>query len=653
MAKKLLFADIETHNAGKQYGMPAREFFRLGQFAWGDGEIQVTSDYDYFVEQVRAADWVVFHNGISFDLPVLFGTESTEPLEMALDGKVICTYVLATLLNPVPYSYTNKSGHTFYDAAKPERAKKWYALENQCFQYGIPGKFGDLTDLAKQHNPPKTLRRDLDYALIPLDDPDFLEYARQDIEALRGLYYRLIQEIKDQDYNREYIWREMVKWSINAQITKNGVLVDIPEAQDRVEHLKQERDLIMEMLVRDFDFPTTGKQPWKSDAGKEAIISALKTHGVHTTDPGWDRTAGGAPSFGGEVLQKITKGTGAEELGRALATLMGQRSLAQLALESVYEDGLAHPSILCIQRSGRTSVTEPGLTVWTAKCGICGEGVCDHPESGTVEKRYFIPEPGNKMVSLDFSSADARAMAALSGDAAYAIQFEVNEDGTAKYDSHNLVGEAAFGKEKYWAGVPAGVKKPPLRNPSKVISHSTNYNVGAKKLAAGMNEACVDAGLDMEFEVWEAKNMLDNFNKQYPLLKRFKDKAVAEGESLGYVENPWGRRMRVDEGRSFTQSPALQGQSVTAERIYDGLIKIARDKIECIRWVKFPVHDEVVLSIPEVDLDWGIPYFQQSMSGVFDPFETSGGNPKWTVSQPIEFLMSAGEPANDWHSAGH
>ena len=79
--------------------------------------------------------------------------------------------------------------------------------------------------------------------------------------------------------------------------------------------------------------------------------------------------------------------------------------------------------------------------------------------------------------------------------------------------------------------------------------------------------------------------------------------------------------------------------------MYDGLIKIARDRIECLRWVKFPVHDEVVLSIPEKDLDWGIPYFQSMMSGVYDP--------GWTVSQPIEFLMSAGKPATSWWQASH
>src|SRR5690606_6869207 len=113
----------------------------------------------------------------------------------------------------------------------PERAKTWLSLENLCYQFKLPGKFGNLAELAKKHNPPKTLRKDLDFGLIPLDDPEFLEYAEQDVVAARGAYYYLLDQLKEQEYSGEYVWREMIVWAINAQITKNGVTVDVPEAQ--------------------------------------------------------------------------------------------------------------------------------------------------------------------------------------------------------------------------------------------------------------------------------------------------------------------------------------------------------------------------------------------------------------------------------------
>src|SRR5690606_29159761 len=115
------------------------------------------------------------------------------------------------------------------------------------------------------------------------------------------------------------------------------VLVNTEEAQARVDALTEEREKIMEWLVRDFDMPTNSKQPWKSNAGKGAILKALDTFGIHPEgNTEWTRTASGAPSFSGDTLKAVTGGTEAEELGQALATLQGQRSLAQLALDSTY-----------------------------------------------------------------------------------------------------------------------------------------------------------------------------------------------------------------------------------------------------------------------------------------------------------------------------
>ena len=110
--------------------------------------------------------------------------------------------------------------------------------------------------------------------------------------------------------------------------------------------------------------------------------------------------------------------------------------------------------------------------------------------------------------------------------------------------------------------------------------------------------------------------------------------------------NSWGRRMRVDEGRSFTQSSALIGQSSTREILFDGLISIARDRIDLIRNLRMTVHDAVVWSLPEDTVNTDVDYIISKMTQTFDP----GTN----VSQPIEFPMSVGPlDARDWFEAGH
>src|SRR5690606_39760601 len=44
----------------------------------------------------------------------------------------------------------------------------------------------------------------------------------------------------------------------------------------------------------------------------------------------------------------------------------------------------------------------------------------------------------------------------------------------------------------------------------------------------------------------------------------------------GYVVNDWGRKMHIEEGRAFTQAPALLGQSGTREIACDFLLKADR-----------------------------------------------------------------------------
>lgn len=609
MTKKYVYIDIETHNVGKEYGMKPQEFFRLGQYAWGDKNVQLTTDYDEMLQVIEEADYVVGHNIVSFDLRVLYDKNSIKPLQMALQNKIIDTFVLASLLTPAPYTYTNSKGHTFYNASAPERAKKWLSLDNLCYQFGLGGKFGDLVELAKKYNPPKTLRRDLDFGLIPLDDKDFLEYAKQDIVAVRDLYKYLVKEIKSQQYNGDYIWREMLVWAINAQITKNGVKVNIQEAQDRVEELAQERDQIMEWLVGKFGFPTEGKQPWKSTKGKEAILEALKQYGITPTNPEWTKTAKGAPSFSGDTMISVTKDTEAQKLGESLATLQGQRSLAQLALESTKEDGRAHPSILCLQRSGRSSTQSPGLTIWTAR------------GDGAVEKRYFIATPGHKLVEMDYSNADQRVVAAYSGDVAYKKRFDPGVDG------HEINGRLMFGDEVY----NSDPKK--YRELAKAPGHAYTYGASARKLAE-------TSGLPLE----TMHQFIAGMEKTYPLVIKWQNRVRDEGES-GTVENDWGRRMTIDPNRSWTQSPAMIGQSGTREIMMDGLIAIAKSRPEVLKYLVMTIHDAVVWDLPEEDLEGLVEFITKHMTQVF--------RPKHAVGQEIEFTMSAGKPADDWYSAGH
>src|SRR5699024_8473213 len=153
----------------------------------------------------------------------------------------------------------------------------------------------------------------------PVDDEDFVEYAKQDTLAAWDLFLALMRAQEADPLPGEYIWREMELHSVLARMSSNGIRPDVELAQKKVNEQQKFTDETMDWLQKEFDFPTEGKAPWKSNAGKAAILKALASYGITPEHEEWERTATGNPSFSGDVMLAVTKGTDAEELGKALA----------------------------------------------------------------------------------------------------------------------------------------------------------------------------------------------------------------------------------------------------------------------------------------------------------------------------------------------
>lgn len=129
-----LYLDIETYSIERRWNMPPEQYFRLGQYAWGiDGEVQITTDFGSLLTLIQKAYGVVGHNIHMFDLPVMFGADDMTPLFMTENQQVFDTFIHANLVNPAPYLFTDRKGHTWVDATKPDKARRWLSLDNQCF----------------------------------------------------------------------------------------------------------------------------------------------------------------------------------------------------------------------------------------------------------------------------------------------------------------------------------------------------------------------------------------------------------------------------------------------------------------------------------------------------------------------------------------
>lgn len=601
----ILFLDIETHGSELRWDMPREQFVRLCQYAWGEGPVQTTTSLTEFLDLIKRARLVVAHNGHAFDFSVLCGDSA---LDLAAQRRLFDTWVFATVNLPAPYSYVNRYGRRL-KSDSPKSARGWFSLDNLAYQFGIPGKLGDITELARRFNPKGTPKDELDYGLIPVDDPDFLAYAEQDIVVLRELL-RSMWSFKKPD---KYDWRSQFTAAIYAQMTRTGVYVDISLAQSRVDEQEKIKQDTLEMLARDYDFPTEGSMPWRTKAGKDAIFSILKDNGITPKSVGsaWTKTKTGNPSLSGDTMLEITEGTPAEELGVALARVSGQRPLAQQALDYVHSDCKVHPDIDSLQRSRRLSVTSPGMTTFDDR-----------------DKDYFIAPDGWSMCEVDLESSDARGVAAMSGDQNRKKWFE---DGA---DSHEIVGRLLFGDEEYEAHMPEGWETDPhirkrntLRQTAKKLNHSSAFNAGAKKLSEISGDP-----LDV------CERFLKMMDRVYPKVTQWRNQQIEFASAHGYVETMWGARLYTEAGREYNQGPALPSQNFTTEVLNDALIRLYIRNPKYIRYLCFPIHDALLVQAPDDEIEGFVQTVLECAH---------------TTINGIEILMDAGTPGKSWAEAVH
>lgn len=571
----VLIFDTETLSSDHRWNVAPRDFFRLGQYAWGEGEVVLTEDFDEMVDALRSARLVIGHNIHTYDLSYLLGDE-------ALRIPTFDTFTHATCVTPAPDRFMNARGATVLSNS-PGTAMSFHSLENTCFSFGIPGKHGSLREMAKRHG--------CDIGEIPMDEV-YREYARQDVVAGRELARAMLSVAEPTKYE----WREQEVAAINAQISRNGFRVDRAAAEARVAKLALRKDALMTDMVLEYGFPTQGKQPWRSKAGKIAVIEMLGPLAKKLP-----KTKTGAYSLSGDAVKAATAGTDKEDVGETLAELMGQRSLAQLALDNTHDDGFTHPDITSLQRSRRFSVSKPGLSVWTAH------------GPGAVEKAYFVPDSDDHVLfEMDFSAADARVVAAYSGDKRY-----LKDMTDPKFDAHAQTARWCFG-DKYDTDPKA------YRERAKPITHSIPYGAGGKRVS-------MTTGVSVD----HGHEVVRKFGRTYPGVARWMNRAREEGKS-GTLINAWGGVLYLENGREYTQSPALFGQNGTRELLVDGLIR-CRDR-GLLKYLKVTVHDAVVFSFPREDA----AALKVKTEACFT-----------TQFKGIPFPLTSGVAADNWFKAGH
>lgn len=587
--------DLETADAEQLHDHPdPRSFVRIAGRSTPDGVV-VDAGPDAIVESVLSSRRVIGHNIVHFDLPALARVDPrVDLLALTRDRRVLDTMITESVLHPI---LNDKS------AGAVAKAAKWFKLDAVCERRGIPGKVDEFARLAKLHGGADQ---------IPLDDPDYREYCAGDVGATRMLAGLQAAEVAALPKARQdYLWREHRVHAIAATMGAQGFLVDQALLQERFWQGYGRKNDLSRALIARYGIPTIkadGKRadsPAATKGGKEAILAAFASLGVDVDQ--MERTPKGAIAFGKIPMESLAETyaehPNAEEitaLAELVADVNGVRTVYGTALDALRSDGRVHPEVATFQASGRWSVRKPGLTVFGKRGGK------------VIERAVFRAAPGNALFAIDLSQIDSRAIAVHSQDHAYLDLFLPGRD------AHEIVARMVWGNAAYDAD------RKTLRDRVKAITHGLPYGMGLEKLVA-----------TTKVPEAEAQRVIDTMNERFPRLQAWKDEIRAQAES-GELDNGFGRIMKCEPSRAYTQGPALMGQGTARDLMMQALLNLPDFIVPMLR---AQVHDEAVFEVPLALAGEIVPRIERAFNFEWAP------DPSF---RPVQVVAEAGPLGTSW-----
>ena len=307
------------------------------------------------------------------------------------------------------------------------------------------------------------------------------------------------------------------------------------------------------------------------------------------------KTATGQPSTDEEVLQKLAEDYPLPKL------LLDYRSLAKL--KSTYADKLPR---MVNPKTGRVHTSFSQAVAVTGRLASSDPNLQNIPirtEEGRRIRAAFIAPKGHRIVSADYSQIELRIMAHLSGDKGLLKAFAAGED------VHRATAAEVFGV------TPLEVSNEQRRY-AKVINFGLIYGMSSFGLARNL-------GIDNT----AARNYIQRYFERYPGVKRYMDETREKAKAQGYVETVFGRRLVLPEinspngpRRAGAERAAINApmQGTAADLIKMSMVAVQQalmDQGRASRMI-MQVHDELVLEVPEAEVDWARTEVPRLMAGV-------------------------------------
>jgi len=331
---------------------------------------------------------------------------------------------------------------------------------------------------------------------------------------------------------------------------------------------------------------------------------------------------------GGKRGKTGAYGTGADVL-EDLATehdlparVLDWRALAKL--KSTYTDALqehinpetgrVHTSYMQTgANTGRLSSTDPNL-----------QNIPVRSEEGRRIREAFVAEPGNVLVSLDYSQIELRILAHIAGIDALKKAFRDGQD------IHAMTASEMF-------DVPMDEMTPDVRRKAKAINFGVIYGISGFGLAR-----------NLRIPRSEAQGFIDRYFERFPGIRVYMDDTVAFAKQHKFVQTMFGRKIHTPEisakgpGAGFAKRAAINApiQGTAADIIRRAMIRMP-DAIDGTgATMLLQVHDELIFEVPEDGVDTLTSRAREVMEGACAP----------VLSLDVPLIVDAGQGPN-WAEA--
>lgn len=411
------------------------------------------------------------------------------------------------------------------------------------------------------------------------------EYAGEDADITLQLKNIFVPLLKSKEVERVFneVENPLVKVLVDMEF--EGIRIDQDFLNEYSKELEKDAKTAEESVYKQAGVRFNLASPKQLG---EVLFDKLKL------DPSAKKTKTGQYQTGEDVLLKL-----AVKGHQIVDDILTFRELTKL--KSTYVDALP---LMINKKTGRVHTSYAQAVAVTGRLSSNNPNLQNIPvrtERGREIRKAFIPRDNKHiLLSADYSQIELRIVAAISADKNMCAAF------TKGTDIHTVTAARVY-------SVPENEVTKEMRYKAKSVNFGIIYGQGAFGLADNL-------GISRT----EAKEIIDNYKKEFPGIQQYMDDTINFARETGYVETLMGRKrwLRDINSANFTVRGFAERNAINSpiQGTAADMIKLAMQKVQTAMKKEkmeskmiLQVHDELVFDAVQSEVKELKPLIVENM----------------------------------------